>query len=140
MMKVDQLTNEQMHMIFWLAARDVIMFGTYSEEEQAWTTGYSVCINVNDTFAYASADAEEIAEADDIAVVDALYSKFGWAGPVAYCAVKRKHHPLKAIRGDQYWEALDYLREMGYDISEMRDIHIVGTLKDFLRDASSENG
>ena len=54
---------------------------------------FSLTVNLNDTFYYASADAEEI-ETDDIEKMLPIMDKYGVRNTlVAYAAIKRQHDP-----------------------------------------------
>jgi hypothetical protein len=95
--------------LFWLAARDYVFFATYNEKAGAWDEGWHSAINCNDTFYYASVDACEI-EPHEAKEVRAAVERWGWAGAVAWCALKRNEEPLKQLQTDQYRAAMLALR------------------------------
>ncbi len=55
-----------------------------------------VAIPCNDTFAYASADAEEIPEGREHEV-RTIYDNYSWPGVIAWCAKERGVEPLAAF-------------------------------------------
>lgn len=90
--------------LFWLAARDVVFFGTYNEDTKDWDDGWHVAVSCNDTFYYASADAWSF-KPKDVGKVKDVYDKWGLDGVVALCAVARKETPLKQLQTAKYHEA-----------------------------------
>lgn len=58
--------------------------------------GLIVAINCNDTFAYASADAEDIPIGREHEV-RSIYDKYGHAGVIAWCSKERGIEPLPAF-------------------------------------------
>jgi hypothetical protein len=55
--------------------------------------GHSVLLNMNDTFAFASADVEEIST-DDILTAAPIFAKYGNDALTAYAAVRRGYEPI----------------------------------------------
>jgi len=100
--------SEEYENLFWLAARDIVFFATYDEEEENWTDGWSVAVNCNDTFYYACADAEQIAPGE-VDKLKEVFDKFSWSGVTAWCAVKRGTEPLKQLQTEQYQAAKQYI-------------------------------
>lgn len=96
--------------LFWLAAHDYVFFGTYNPESEFWEDNkwfhYILC---NDTFFYASADAEALAQ-EELPTLRDVSEKFGWSGVIAYAALRRKMEPLEHLRTEKYYEALAYLK------------------------------
>ena len=54
-------------------------------------------LNVNDTFAYACADAEEV-EPGSLPEVYDLWKHFGWEGVILWVWKKRKEDPLSTVK------------------------------------------
>lgn len=95
------MTPADLETLIWLAAREVVFFSAYDPREDPDFRGWSCAILCNDSFVYASADAEDFdpAEADE---VRGLYERHGWAGPLAWVARKRGVEPLEPLRTDAY--------------------------------------
>jgi hypothetical protein len=106
---VRPLTLEDCEHLFWLAARDYVFFATYNEKAGDWDNGWHPAINCNDTFYYASADACGL-EPHEAKEVRAAVEQWGWAGAVAWCALKRNQEPLKQLQTEQYRAAMLALR------------------------------
>lgn len=104
-----QLTIEECEHLFWLAARDIVFFSTYDTNAADWTNHWHACINCNDTFYYACADATPM-DAIEASMVRYMYDKWDWAGVIAWCAVKRDKQPLLSLQTDKYREAYSYLK------------------------------
>jgi len=105
-----QKTLLRHEMLFWLAARDVIMFTTYDSDINEWTEGWCVAVNCSDTFYYACADAEGLAPGREKEVKE-VYEKFDWDGVVAWCALERNATPLKQLQTPKYFEAREFIRK-----------------------------
>jgi hypothetical protein len=103
---------EEIEALFWLAARDLVFFGTWDEEAEDWTDGFSLALNVNDTFYYASADAEGMELKDAPSLVN-LYKLFGFCGLAAWVAIKRDSNVLPQLMTDKYKEARAYIKREG---------------------------
>ena len=58
---------------------------------------HEITVNLNDTFDYATADAETLAASEIIAD---FYGQWGWYGLVALCAVKRGTDPIGPVVTD----------------------------------------
>ncbi len=75
-------------------------------------SAFHVTLNMNDTFGWATADAEDIAVEDIPKLVD-VYQKFGHAGVDAFAALQRGYdvmdHP--AVRTQVYYAAKAYLKD-----------------------------
>lgn len=108
-MIVKPLTIEDCEHLFWLAARDVVFFGTYDEGAEDWDAGWHPAVNCNDTFYYASADACSF-DPHEAKEIRSAFERWGWAGAVAWCALKRNEEPLPHLRTDQYLKAISALR------------------------------
>lgn len=75
----------------------------YTEEEQRAIQillkgSFSVNLNMNDTFAFASADAEEMS-VDDFLLMMPVVAKYGGHALTAYVALKRKAEPIHCTCG-----------------------------------------
>jgi len=106
---VRPLTLEDCEHLFWLAARNYVFFGTYNSGICDWDDGWHAAVNCNDTFYYASADACAL-EPHEAKEVRAAVEQWGWAGAVAWCALKRNEEPLKRLQTEQYRAAMLALR------------------------------
>jgi hypothetical protein len=104
---------EEIEALFWLAARDIVFFATYDEDVHDWTNGFSLAINVNDTFYYASADAEQLKLKDTVSL-KRLYQTFGYSGIEAYVAMSRDMEVLPELRTERYKEARAYIEREGW--------------------------
>ena len=60
---------------------------------------------VSDTFAYATADCEEVLATDLLTVRD-LYRSHGWRGVTAWVAQRRGYEPLPEIAGTEEYQAV----------------------------------
>lgn len=90
-----------------------------SINEPDWTT--CVYVLCNDTFAYASADAESITNSDgepdsEIIALYKMWKENESFGPIKWVALRRKKRPLNQIvqmmKGVNYWdESLESLSE-----------------------------
>lgn len=69
--------------------------GTLFSEDDIERPG--LWLNMNDCFAYATADAEEIT-VDDIPAVYALWRAFGWQGVTWWVWQRRKQEPIREAR------------------------------------------
>lgn len=77
--------------LFYLSSQDVVYF---HEDGRPWV----LC---NDTFYYASADAEDL-PIDEVSRLFGVYKKFGYHGVTAWCAEHRGMEPLEPHRTDEY--------------------------------------
>lgn len=102
---VGRLTLDDCGHLFWLAARDYVFFSAYNDKSKDWDDGWHPAINCNDTFYYASADAC-VLEPHEAKEVRAVVERFGWAGAVAWCALKRNEQPLIELQTEQYRAAM----------------------------------
>ena len=66
-------------------------------------------ILMNDTFAYACSDGEEL-PLDDLPTVLQLWREFKWSGLIAWAAQRRGIEPIGPHRGEQYRAAVRHLR------------------------------
>lgn len=101
---VDLLVRQYEH-LFWLAAEDIVFFSHYNSEIEDYDGGFHAAVNCNDTFNYASVDAEDLAPGQAHKVRD-FYERYGWAGVVAWASKKRGIEPLKELQDDKYREAM----------------------------------
>ena len=106
-----QLTLIDCEHMFWLAARDVIFFTTYNSESKGWDDYWRPVVICSDTFYYACADAEDM-EISDLAEIRRIYEEYGWAGPVAWIALKRGEMPLVQLQDDEFKRAYKDLSEL----------------------------
>jgi hypothetical protein len=95
---------EQIDALFWLIARDIVFLSTYDPRVKEYTGGYTMVLNVNDAFYYATADAEEFPQ-EDAPVLKKLFEKYGYSGIQAYVAIKRKQDVLPELRSEKYHQA-----------------------------------
>jgi hypothetical protein len=71
---------------------------------------HGLTVNLNDTFYYSSADAEDVIIGDAGLFAD-FWQRHGWYGLVAIAAWKRKRHPLPQVaQHPKYKAALEELR------------------------------
>ena len=77
----------------------------------------NVSLNMNDTFGYACADAEDVLP-EEFALVVELFEKFDYHGFTAWAAYKRKQdpnswscEPIKPRITPQYLEAVAYIKD-----------------------------
>lgn len=95
---------ERYESLFWLAARDVVFFGTYNSEQKDWDDGWHPAINNNDTFYYASADAHAF-KPERANELKGVFDKWGWEGLVALCSIERDEMPLKQLQTPKFHAA-----------------------------------
>lgn len=96
--------------LFYLAAEDIVFFSFYNEEVEDYDGWFHAAVNVNDTFYYASADAEDLAPGK-AAIVRDYYERYGWGGVVAWAAIKRGQEPLPPLRTPEYHQAWAELKK-----------------------------
>jgi len=106
---IPRLNLEDCEHLFWLAARDYVFFSRYDEAIGDYDNGWHVAINCNDTFYYACADACEMLPSEALEF-RSLVEKFGWAGGVAWCSIKRGEEPLKRLQTEQYHIASQHIK------------------------------
>jgi len=71
-----------------------------------------IVMNLNDTFYYASADAEEIYY-EDLAQLEEVLDRYGYNAIVAYVALKRGHDPMvKRSLNDEFYRAKKEIEEL----------------------------
>jgi len=99
---------ETLDKLFWLASRDIIFFGSYNTAIGTWDEHWHPAVNVNDTFYYASADAEDLKEEEIDGLIDVV-KKFSHDGVTAWAARRRNMDPLPQLQTDKYREAVAYL-------------------------------
>lgn len=97
-----------METLFWLAAYDFVFFGNYNPEIKDWDKDWHCYAYCSDTFFYASADAEGLAEGEEEFLKE-VAEKFGWDGVVAWCAVKREMDPLQELLTPKFYEAKQFV-------------------------------
>ena len=99
---------ERLHKLYWLAAQDVIFFATYDSKTKTWpdisSKFYCPCVCLNDTFAYASADGEELTDDQIDRLIDA-YKRWGNHGVIAWASLLRHSAPLQKLETKEYLEA-----------------------------------
>lgn len=97
--------------LFHLAAQDIIHFSTYDSVNENYGKYFTPYVLCNDTFYYASADAEEI-DLGEVELLEDVYNKFDECGVVAWCSLKRgEQKPLKELISDKYHDAMIYLKD-----------------------------
>lgn len=104
----DKEKIEQFSHILWLAAKDLIFFGTNAEYENGELIGNSntdivFAVNMNDTFAWACADAEEF-KLKDAGLLREIHDKFGWQGLTAWVSIIRNSTPISPLNTPEYKE------------------------------------
>lgn len=102
--RVKTLSGYDAECLFWLAARDLIVFSTYDPIMETHNNYWHAAVCCNDTFYYATADAEDLAPGEELRL-RAIYERHGWPGVVAWCAVKRGEEPLPQLRTPEYLSA-----------------------------------
>ena len=68
-----------------------------------------VLLNMNDTFCYACADAEDV-KPEDFELLSELYKKFDYDGLIAFVANRNNIEPIKSIITKKYKQAMDFLK------------------------------
>lgn len=94
---VKTLTPEQSQALIHLQAHSALF-------TQRDGDNFSLYLLLNDTFFYASADAEEVL-LDDLPELSRLWSDYGYVGAVAWAANKRKDEPLAELKTPLYEKA-----------------------------------
>jgi hypothetical protein len=94
--------------LFWLAARDFVFFSTYNSALEQHDDHWYPAVCVNDTFWYASADAEDLREDEIDGLID-IVKRFDYDGVVAWAAKRRNATPIKERQTEKYFAALEYL-------------------------------
>ena len=108
---------EQLHKVIFLAAVGAAFFGTYDEDETTrqgkgtWTVNARGALLMNDTFYYASADAERFG-ADDVDLLVDLQGRFSYHGLIAWASLKRSQDPIKPHMKPEFYEALKYIQSL----------------------------
>jgi hypothetical protein len=102
--------RDRLRTLAWLAAEDVVLW-VYGEGGEGGPQAQAVC---SDTFAYATADGEDIPD-DQVAVLADVYNRWHWAGVTAWVAWRRGTEPLGGFRVDPYPEARKYLEDTHAD-------------------------
>lgn len=62
-----------------------------------------LCLVMNDTFAYACVDAENVADGD-LATVASIYRWFGWVGLICWAARQRNEDPVIEFTEDPVYQ------------------------------------
>jgi len=75
---------------------------------------FGLLLNVNDTFAFACADAELVAWEDMVEVYD-LYNRYGYHGIVAWVARKRNMRPITCSCHHDGPKFVEACKELGYE-------------------------
>ena len=104
--------NARFRKLYHLLARDVIFFSQYDEDTNTWPDCgefFSPCVLLNDTFAYATADAERVTD-DQLDTLITVERQFGNDGVVAWAAHVRGSEPLEPYRTENYRVAREWLR------------------------------
>ena len=112
--EIDRLRaeNARLRKLYHLLARDVIFFSQYDEDTNTWPDCgefFSPCVLLNDTFAYATADAERVTD-DQLDLLIKMDRQFGQSGVVAWAAQVRGSEPLEPYRTEKYHAAREWLR------------------------------
>ena len=104
--------NARLRKLYHLLARDVIFFSQYDEDTNTWpdcSEFFMPCVRLNDTFAYATADAERVTD-DQLDLLIKMDRQFGQSGVVAWAAQVRGSEPLEPYRTENYHAAREWLR------------------------------
>ena len=104
--------NARLRKLYHLLARDVIFFSQYDEDTNTWpdcSEFFMPCVRLNDTFAYATADAERVTD-DQLDLLIKMDRQFGQSGVVAWAAQVRGSEPLEPYRTEKYCAAREWLR------------------------------
>lgn len=88
----------------WLVASHYAFIHSYNENIDKHDDGWYASLNVNDTFAYASADAESF-QLDQAAEIVSLAQRYGGAGVTAWAAHHRGAQPIDTIPDDEKYIA-----------------------------------
>lgn len=95
---------ERLRKLYYLAAHDVISFSTYDAKTDTWPDCgqfYTPVVNLNDTFAYACADGEELKD-DQIDSLIRMYKEYDYPGIIAWAASIRGSEPIEPWRDEKY--------------------------------------
>ena len=114
--------NARFRKLYHLLARDVIFFSQYDEDTNTWPDCgefFAPCVLLNDTFAYATADAERVTD-DQLDTLITVERQFGNSGVIAWAAQVRGSEPLEPYRTENYRAAREWLRAQ-----EKREVELV---------------
>ena len=122
--EIDRLRaeNARFRKLYHLLARDVIFFSQYDEDTNTWPDCgefFAPCVLLNDTFAYATADAERVTD-DQLDTLITVERQFGNSGVIAWAAQVRGSEPLEPYRTENYRAAREWLRAQ-----EKREVELV---------------
>jgi hypothetical protein len=98
-----QQERDRLRTLAFLTAVDAVVW--FHEPDGRTAKPQAFC---SDTFAYATADGEDIPD-DQVAVLADVYNRWHWAGVTAWVAWRRGTEPLDEHRVDPYLEARKYL-------------------------------
>lgn len=79
-----------------------------ASEDEVFFASDGPAVLLNDTFSYASADAERVTE-DQVPLLADLYQRFDHAGVVAWAAWRRGCEPIKELRTETYNSARAFI-------------------------------
>lgn len=89
-------------LLHWLAAQDVILFGDFIfDPNDSNPRNIRFSLMMNDTFHYASADAEPFC-LEQIPEVAKIYSEHGNIGLVAWASLQRGQDPLAELVDEKF--------------------------------------
>ena len=102
----NQIELELGRKLFWLVKHDLIFFGSYNENKQAWDDGTYPAIVCNDIFV-GGADAEplHLEDVDNFIEVANKYPRFA---EYAWCIAKRNQKPWRHASTPDELEAVEF--------------------------------
>jgi hypothetical protein len=105
------ITLVQAELIFWLLAREVIFLSTFDNDVQDWSNHWYAVVNLNDTFYYATADAESVT-LNGLADLKYYFDKYSWDGITAWASFKREGmEPVARLRTKEYYAAMEEIKD-----------------------------
>lgn len=102
----DYFKLEDPELLLKLHCEIEFFFSTYDGTQ--YTDSWFPCLNLNDVFGYACADAEAL-PLEDLPVIEEIYTKFGWYGLVAWVEKRRGYPPIKERQKLGYFDAKKFL-------------------------------
>lgn len=91
-----------------------VYFSQYDSEVQEYSETFTFAyINCNDTFAWATADGEQIRTYGDLEDIHEIYAKFGGIGLIAWIAQRRGQRPI-VKRGSDITKRTEYQETLAF--------------------------
>lgn len=105
----DVLTNldRNLYLNLYPILANELMFIRVDPKEQK----HKFWLLMNDTFAYACSDGEDV-DTDELPLVCDMYERFGYHGLIAFAAKKRGKSPIGPHKTEKYKEAVEYLKTL----------------------------